>query len=209
MLLKVGLTGGIASGKSIVLKILASLGCHTINADQIVHALYGPGSEVTRRLAETFSPEIMDGHGQIDRKKLGKIVFSDAEKRKVLNDIVHPAVLAEEKKLLEEFAVKAPEGIAVVDAALMIEAGSFIFYDKIIVVVADREIRLKRLMLRDACTESEALSRIKAQMPEEEKRKFGDYVIENNGPREALEKKAREVYACLAVDQNRLKDRHV
>jgi len=209
MLLKVGLTGGIASGKSIVLKLLKALGCHTIDADDIVHALYRPESETYRKLAEVFSRDILDSLGRIDRKKLGKIIFSDVEKRKCLNEIVHPAVLDEVKKRLEEYSLRVQDGIAVVDAALLIESGSFVRYDKIIVVVAHREIRLKRLMMRDVSEREEALRKIEAQMPDVEKRKFSDYVIENSGTRQELEKQTRDVHACLIRDKQDARGYHV
>jgi dephospho-CoA kinase len=201
MLLTVGLTGGIASGKSLVLQQLRVLGCHTIDADEIVRGLYRPESPVYDRLIEAFTREILDSRGRIDRKKLGKIVFSDREKRIILNGIVHPAVTAEEDRRLEALASQAGGGIAVVDAALMIETGRFVRYDKIIVVVADRDVRLGRLMKRDAMTREEGLLRMKAQMPDREKKKFGDYVIENNGTRQALEARTRAVHACLVRDQ--------
>ena len=209
MVLKVGLTGGIGSGKSTVLDHFQSFGCFTCDADSIVHTLYRTGSDIYDRLVKAFSREILDARGDIDRNKLGALIFTDAKKRFLLNEIVHPAVFAEEEKLLSQYSSRVRDGIAVVDAALMIESGSYTRYHRIVLVVADREIRLNRLLSRHTMSSEEALQRMDSQMPDQEKKKFAHYVIENDGTLEALETNTRAVYHLLQKDRQGPGEGHV
>ncbi|HXK61851.1 MAG TPA: dephospho-CoA kinase [Acidobacteriota bacterium] len=181
-MLKVGLTGGIACGKSYTLKELHRHGAHPIDADKIVHQLLLPGHEGYKRVVEAFGLEFLNSDSHLDRRKLGDLVFSDPTAREKLNQLIHPLVFEEERRLIEEAQLihrRAP--MVVVDAALMVEAGSYRNYDVIVMVYARPEVQLMRLILRDNLTEEEAIKRIESQMPLLEKIKYADYVIENSG----------------------------
>src|SRR5262249_22489824 len=148
-MLRVGLTGGLASGKSFVGKILAELGCHVIRNDEMGHAVMQPGAEAYDGIVKEFGREIMNPDATIDRRKLAAIVFSDPEKLAALNALVHPPVRARTRAELEAFANARPDGIAVVEAAILIETGSFRDYEKLIVAVCGLEQQIERAMSRD------------------------------------------------------------
>lgn len=182
-MLKVGLTGGIGCGKSHILREFHKLGVYTIDADEIAHEVILPDQSAYRQIVETFGPEILASDQTIDRKILGEKVFSDEKARKKLNQIVHPLVLEEEARRVAEFEgredLKSP--IIMVDAALMIETGSYRKYDFVVVVYCHPQVQLQRVMARDRLSEEEALQRIQSQMPLLEKIKYADYIIENSG----------------------------
>jgi dephospho-CoA kinase len=179
--LKVGLTGGIACGKSVVRRRLEERGIPTLDADAVVHRLLQRGTDVTRRIAKTFGSEVIATDGSVDRKALGAIVFNNEDARNRLNALVHPAVWREIERFFEE-REKASEPVAVVDAALMIETGSYRRYDRLVVVHCHPDLQLERLMARDGLSREDALRRIQAQMPLEEKRGFADYLVDTSGP---------------------------
>jgi dephospho-CoA kinase len=178
--LKVGLTGGIACGKSLVRRRLGERGIPTLDADAVVHRLLGPGSEVSREIGECFGEGVVAEDGSIDRKALGAIVFADPEKREKLNAIVHPRVWSEIRRFFQE-AERGGAKLAVVDAALMVETGSYKTYDRIIVVHCRPEQQVERLMARDRLSRAEAEKRIAAQMPIGEKRRYGDFLVDTSG----------------------------
>ena len=182
-MLRAGLTGGIACGKSFVLEEFYKLGVHTVDADKIAHSLIQPGQPSYDRIVESFGSDILAPDGAIDHKKLGRLVFSQESARQKLNSIVHPFVFREEERLIAEFRTdrdrKLP--IVMVDAALMIETGSYRRYDCILVVFCEPSLQLHRLMTRNHFSEDEAQKRIDSQMPLSEKVRFADYVIENSG----------------------------
>lgn len=181
-MLKVGLTGGIACGKSFTLKEFQRHGAHAIDADEIVHQLLLPGHAGYRKILETFGTGFLKADSQLDRRRLGELVFSDEAVRQRLNAIIHPLVFAEEKRQIEEAELMGRHTpMIVVDAALMIETGSYRNYDVILMVYSRPEVQLMRLVLRDHLTEDEAQRRIASQMPLLEKLKYADYVIENSG----------------------------
>ncbi len=181
--MRVGLTGGIACGKSNALIEFEKLGVYGVDADRIAHDVIHPGGPGYTEVVETFGNEILDDDGTIDRSRLGKIVFGDDSKRQELNRIVHPRVFAEEERILrsleDELSTLRPR-IAMVGAALMIEAGSHRKYDVLLVVYCRREIQLRRLMTRDGIGEADALRRIASQMPLLEKVRYADFVIDNS-----------------------------
>jgi dephospho-CoA kinase len=183
-MLKVGLTGSIAVGKSFVLGVLKELGCHVIDADEIAREVVKPGTPGLKSLVETFGPQILQDD-TLDRSKLGVIVFADADKRQQLNSILHPLIIAAQDNELQRIAQKDPDGVAVVDAALMIESGGYQRFDKLIVVYCEPEIQLKRLMKRDGLSRADAERRINSQMPQEEKKRYADFLIDTSGPFEA------------------------
>ena len=202
-MLKVGLTGSIAVGKSFVLSVLAELGCVTFDADKIAHSVMEPGRPAHSDIVQEFGTEIVAADGLIDRAKLGAIVFPDDAKRKRLNEIVHPRVFEEQNRLLALAAEENPQGIAVIDAALMIESGGYRRFDKLIVVLCDREKQAERLMKRNGLSRQEAEVRIAAQMSSEEKRRYADYVIDTSGTFEETRRRVVQVYEELMKSQPR------
>ncbi len=199
-MLKVGLTGSIAVGKSFVLSVLRELGCATFDADKIAHQVMEPGREAYRDILSEFGDGVLAEDGSIDRAKLGQIVFADAERRKRLNDIVHPRVIAEQNRLLSEVEAQNPDGIAVIDAALMIESGGYKRFDKLIVVFCDRETQIERLMRRNSITREDAERRVAAQMSSEEKRRYADYEIDTSGTFDETRQRVIEVHSKLVQD---------
>jgi dephospho-CoA kinase len=200
-MLKVGLTGSIAVGKSFVVSVLSELGCVVFDADKVAHSVMEPGRAAYLDLVTEFGEGILAADGQIDRLKLGPIVFADAERRKRLNEIVHPRVIAEQNRLLAEAEARDPAGIAVIDAALMIESGGYKRFDKLIVVFCDRETQVARLMKRNQITREDAERRISAQMSSAEKRRYADYEIDTSGPFEETRQRVTALYQQLCRDR--------
>lgn len=196
-MLLVGLTGGIASGKSLVASVFRDLGAHLIDADRIVHDLLEPDQQAGREVSEHFGKGILLPDGRIDRRKLGEIVFNDAEKRAWLNQCLHPRVFEAYQAQVSQVRVRSPRAVVVLDAALLIETGYHRMMDRVVVVYAEPEQQLERLIRRNGFTREEALARIGSQMPLAEKRGLADYVIDNTGTRERTEQQAREVCARL------------
>jgi dephospho-CoA kinase len=196
-MLKVGLTGGLASGKSFVAQALADLGCHLIKADDIGREIMQPGGEAFDAVVKEFGPGILTPGGSIDRKRLAAEVFSRPERLAALNRLVHPPVIRRQDELMEALAARDPKGIAVVEAAIIIEAGTYRRFDKLILAVCSQEQQIERAMLRDGIGREGALERLRSQMPLEEKRQFADYVIDTSGSREETLRQAAEVYNRL------------
>ena len=196
-MLIVGLTGGIASGKSLVAQVLRDMGAQIIDADKIVHSLLSSGEEACNEVIVHFGETIRLPDGSIDRRKLGDIIFNHPEERTWLNNCIHPRVFQAYKQKVRHLIDRQPDSIVVLDAALLIETGYNRYMDKLIVVYADQQDQVKRLMERDRFTLEQALARISSQMPLDEKRKYADYVIDNTGTREASEQQTREVFEKL------------
>lgn len=201
-MLKVGLTGGIACGKTVVRRRMEERGVPTLDADAVVHRLLGAGTDVSREIAAAFGGEVVAPDGAIDRKALGAVVFADDEARKQLNAIVHPRVWREIEAFFER---KKEEGepVAVVDAALMVETGSYRRYDRIIVVHCRPEQQRERLMARSGLTRDEAEKRIRAQMPIEEKLAFGDLLVDTSGTIEQTLARTDEIVEALRAAARR------
>ncbi|HVF90131.1 MAG TPA: dephospho-CoA kinase [Blastocatellia bacterium] len=196
-MLKIGLTGSIAVGKSFVISILSELGCATFDADKIAHSVMEPGREAYDGIVREYGREVLAGDGSIDRVKLGAIVFADAARRKRLNEIVHPRVIEEQNRLLAAAEARDPNAIAIVDAALMIESGGYKRFDKLIVVFCRPEIQIERLMRRNGITREDAERRVAAQMPSDEKRRYADFEIDTSGDFEETRRRVIEVHARL------------
>ncbi|MBI3815587.1 MAG: dephospho-CoA kinase [Nitrospinae bacterium] len=179
-MLLLGLTGGIAAGKSLVAGILKGLGAYVIDADKIAREVVEPYKPARDEIIAFFGRGILNENETINRKKLGEIVFNDPSKKRRLEEIVHPRVIEEEDKRIEDYKRSNPDGIAVIDAALLIEAGGQKRVDRLIVVYTDRETQMKRLMERDGLSRGDAEKRINSQMPLEEKVKMADFVIDNS-----------------------------
>ncbi|MBS1242515.1 MAG: dephospho-CoA kinase [Nitrospirae bacterium] len=202
-MLIVGLTGGIASGKSLVTRVLRDLGAHIIDADKIVHDLLAPGQDACREVVGHFGKGIQLPDGSIDRRKLGDIIFNHPEERAWLNQCIHPRVFEAYNHQVRHLSERQPDAIVIMDAALLIETGYHKHMDRLIVVYADQKAQMKRLMERDRFTLEQAMARISSQMPLDEKRKYADFVIENTGTREATEQQTREVFAKLKAEAGR------
>jgi dephospho-CoA kinase len=196
-MLRVGLTGGIAVGKSTVGQMFVELGCHLINSDDISHQLFEPGQDVYNAVVQAFGKTILSPDGRINRQILGGAVFKDPEARKTLNALVHPAIIQSQQDWLEEMDTKYSEGIAIVDAALMIEVGTYRNYQKLIVVTCEPAIQKQRLMHRSGLTEEQIEERIRAQMPLEEKVKYADFVIDTSGELSNTRRQVEEVNSRL------------
>ena len=179
-MLRVGLTGSIAVGKSFVLQCFHELGCHVLDADLTAREVVEPGTIGLRQIVNAFGFDVLQANGRLDRKKLGSIVFGDEGKRELLNSIVHPLVIESQDRWLSECAAHDPAGIAIVDAALMIESGAYKRFDTLVVIWCRPEIQLQRLMGRDGLTEAEARKRIASQMPQDEKKRFADHLIDTS-----------------------------
>jgi len=196
-MLRVGLTGGIASGKSTVAAMLRELDCPVLDADTLGHELLEQGQDAYNEVVREFGREILDAHGNADRGKLGQIIFADAEKRARLNQILHPRIL---DVLRKWFAAQAHPGgpeLAVVEAALIIEAGYNKELDRVIVCWCRAEQQLQRLVER-GLTAEQAKLRIAAQMPMEEKRRLGNDTIDCSGSIEETERQVMEVVKRLS-----------
>jgi dephospho-CoA kinase len=196
-MLKVGLTGGIACGKSFVGEALAGFGCLLIHADDLGHAVMAPGGEAYRAVIEEFGSGVVTPEGEIDRRALAGCVFGDPARLAKLNAIVHPPVLAREDVMIADFAAANPKGIAVVEAAILIETGSYTRFDKLILVTCSEEQQVERAMRREYASESDVRARISRQMPLEGKRKYADFVIDTSGDKEDTLRQTRAVYDAL------------
>lgn len=202
-MLRVGLTGGIATGKSYVGKVLQELGCELIDADWVAHAVIEPGQPAYDELIVEFGPTILDAEGRIDRARLGAIVFADAARRARLNAIVHPRVYETQAVWLSEVAARDPRAIAVIDAALMIETGSYRRFDQLIVVHCRPDLQLARLQERNGLTLEAAQLRIDAQMPNHEKLAYANFVIDTSTSFEETRRQTEAVFHSLCQVRDR------
>ncbi len=196
-MLRVGLTGGLASGKSFVAQALEGLGCRLIKADELGHEVLLPGGEAYDGAIREFGSEILAPDGTIDRRKLAAEVFEKPDRLAVLNSLVHPPVMRREEELIARFEAEDPHGIVVVEAAILIETGSHKRFDRLILAVCRPEQQLERAVHRDGLTREEALARLARQMPLEEKRKYADYVIDTSGTKEETLKQVWETFNLI------------
>jgi dephospho-CoA kinase len=179
-MLKVGLTGSIAVGKTFVCEVFRELGCAVIDADQVARDVVEPGTKGLERIVEAFGESVLRTDGALDRARLGSIVFADQEKRLLLNSIVHPLVFEVQDRWMREREKADPDGIAIVDAALMIESGGYRRFDKLIVVWCESELQLQRLIARDGLSRADAKKRIASQMSQDEKKRHADFLIDTS-----------------------------
>ena len=192
--MRVGLTGGIASGKSTVSAILSELGAVVIDADRLAREVVAKGTPGLQRVVEAFGPEILTEDGEMDRAAVGRIVFEDEQQRKLLESIVHPLVF-ERYAALE--AAAPSDGIVVHDIPLLAESGRVADFDAVIVVDAPHETQVDRLLRDRAMSREDAEARIAAQATREQRRAIATYVIENTGTREDLRQRVTEVFGQL------------
>jgi dephospho-CoA kinase len=196
-MLRIGLTGSIGTGKSFVSSVFVELGCHVLDADQTAREVVMPGTAGLKALTAAFGEEILNADGTLDRKRLGALIFADQSQRERLNHILHPFIIARQDEILNAWEAEDPDGIGIVDAALMIESGGYKRFDKLIVVHCRPEVQLERLMLRDKLSRDEALRRINSQMPQDEKQKFADYLIDTSDGFELTRSRSLEIYHQL------------
>jgi dephospho-CoA kinase len=205
--LRVGLTGGVACGKSTVAKMFADLGANIVDADTIAHELYRPGHEVLQELVRHFGPEILKDDGELNRAKLATLVF-DGGRVEELNKIVHPAVIRQQNEWMRALGEKDQYAVAIVEAALILEAGVKDHFDRIMVVTCKPAQKVARFAQRMGMSEDAARAdverRTKAQMPDEEKARRADFVIDNSGSVEETRHQVQRIYSELKVLAKRL-----
>ena len=206
-MLKLGLTGGIASGKSVVGEMFVKLGAHLIQSDAIAHWLMDPGRPVYGKVIATFGASILNPDRTINRAKLAEAAFGPSHRVQELNAIVHPAVIAHENEWMRDIGERDPNAIAIVEAALILEAGAAARFDYLILVTCREEQRVerlaKRLGLTDEAARAEVSRRMAAQWPDEKKAKAADFIIDNSGPLDATARQVRQLYSKLIAPQNR------
>ncbi len=196
----IGLTGGIASGKSAVSAMLKKAGAIIIDADRIARAVVKKGLPAYREIVDHFGADILLSNGEIDREALGDIIFNDPSEKQKLNRIVHPRVATEVNRKLKQIEKTDPQSLVILDIPLLLEAGMHTDLSEVIVVYAPQQLQLKRLMHRDQISEAEALARVRSQMPIEEKKRKATIVIDNSGTIEHTREQTLDLF-------KRLKDR--
>ena len=196
-MVKVGLTGGIASGKSSVCEIFSRLGARVLDADMIAREAVKPGRPAWMKLRETFGPEFFHLDGSLNRRSLRRLVFRDPERRRQLNAIVHPEVMRAVREWLEAAGRGEPHAVLLVDIPLLVEVGAVKGFDRVVLVFVKEEIQLARLMERDGLSLEEARKALEAQMPLREKLAFADYVVDNNGSLEETQVQVEAVWREL------------
>lgn len=188
----IGLTGGIGSGKSFVAQLLSKKGASIIDADEIYATLIEPGSFLQGEIIHLWGEDMLQADGELDRKKLGAIIFSSQSERKRLNSLTHPHII---KKIKEEIA-QSKDTVFLV-APLLIETGLQNIVDEIWLITINRDIQLARLMQRDKLSKEEAEIRMGSQAPQDEKKKYADYIIDNNGSRKKTEEQVEKLWKSL------------
>lgn len=202
-MIRVGLTGGYATGKSFVGSELERLGCRLIYADKLGHKVLEPGGDAYLPAVREFGSKILDTAGRIDRKKLGELVFGAPELLRKLTALVHPAVFRLEEQLLRSEAAANPKAIAVIEAAILIETGRFEHFDRIVLTTCSEEVQIARGIERDGLTEEQVRARLKEQMPFSEKSKYAHYIIDTGTEPEETIRQVRAVYRDLQAFNGR------
>ncbi|HEU5180846.1 MAG TPA: dephospho-CoA kinase [Candidatus Polarisedimenticolia bacterium] len=201
--LRVGLTGGIATGKSVVAEVFREAGAFVQDADSVGHELMEPGTPAHAEIVQAFGEEVVAPDGRIDRKRLGARIFADAGERSKLNTILHPRILAEAGRRAGRYLLEHPGGIAVTQAALLLEAGAAQYFDRIVLTECDARTQRARLVARDGIPETEADRRIAAQGAASEKKTFAHLVIDTSGTIEQTRKRAQQAFETLRRDKER------
>lgn len=199
-MLTVALTGGIASGKSVVTEVLYNLGCYIHHADQEAHKLMSPGNLVWQKIKDHFGSSILNSDKTINKKKLGRIIFENPQERSFLNALIHPLVMQKKKELIADLKAEGKYKIFISEAALTIEAGYASFFDKVVVVYCPREIQLKRLIERDNIDPELAKKKLQSQMPPEKKLSYADYIIYTSGSISSTIEQSERLFRHLMMD---------
>ena len=198
----IGLTGGVATGKTLVANIFQELGARIIDADVVARSVVKPGLDAYNDIVKEFGEAILNNDKTINRKALGKIVFNDKEKLKKLNSFTHPRIRIRIQEEIAQVSEAQPERIIVKVVPLLIEEGTYKTVDKVILVTASKEKQVERYVDRDKGTREDAINIIESQMSDKEKRKYADFVLENDSTLEDINKKAKELYNSLASIKN-------
>jgi len=193
----IGLTGSIATGKSTVSEMLKRRGAVIVDADQVARQVVEPGTEGLAKVVAHFGTQVLDEEGRLHRPALASIIFNDPKQRKVLNALLHPLIIREMRKQTEESLRNDPNRIVIWDVPLLIEENLTQFVEKTIVVYVPESVQLKRLMERNSLSESEARSRIHAQLSIEEKKEMADYIIDNSGSLAETERQVDRLWNYL------------
>ncbi len=193
----IGLTGGIATGKSTVSAILKKAGAEIIDADRIAREVVKKGLPAYREIVENFGETVLLSNGEINRSVLGDLIFNDPRKKQLLNRIVHPHVRRETNRQLKDMEKSSPDTIAVLDIPLLFETEMHKDLSEVIVVYAPEHIQVERLMKRDNISEADAVARVRSQMPIEEKKKRATIVIDNSGTMQDTRKRTLEIFKTL------------
>jgi dephospho-CoA kinase len=196
--LLVGLTGGIATGKSTVDAALRELGAHIIDADVLAREVVEPGEPALAEIVAEFGPGVLGPDGRLDRKALGAIVFADPDRRRKLEAMTHPRIRERFQQQIDALAAEHFRGLVFFDAPVMIESGNYRNMDRLVVVITDEPTQIARLMARDGIDRDEALRKIRSQMPLAEKAKLADYIIDNSGDRAATRASTARVFHALS-----------
>jgi dephospho-CoA kinase len=196
-MIRAGLTGGYATGKTLVSAEFAKLGCYVIHADELGHQVLQCDGEAYSPVLALFGQQILGEDKVIDRRKLARLVFDCPERLEKLTALVHPAVFRKEEDLTAVYAAQNPNGILIYEAAILIETGRYKQYDVVILTASDEETQIARGMQRDKSTREDVLSRIRRQLPLQEKQKYADFTIDTSGSQESIVVQVREVYAKL------------
>jgi|LQYC01.1.fsa_nt_gi dephospho-CoA kinase len=200
-MLIVGLTGGIASGKSTMADMFKKEGAYIIDIDIISRDVVKPGKPAWQDVIHIFGKEILNDDQTLNRKKVGDIVFSDAEKRKKLEEIIHPEITAESLMKINKIAKKDNQAIVIIDIPLLIETGKQDTVDKVVLVFTSPQVQIERLVKRDGLSLEDAHKRLAAQMPIENKKKYAQYIINNEEPLDKIQKKVKEIFRELKKDE--------
>lgn len=199
-MLIVGLSGGIATGKSVVAQVLKELGCYIHKADLVAHQLMAPHKHAWKKIVDRFGPTILKSDITINRAKLGSIVFSDEEERLFINNLLHPLVFKKKEEVIIKLNQAGLYKIFISEAALTVEAGYAKYFDKIIITHCQKNIQIERLIKRDQINQAEALKKIAIQMPSEQKLKYADYTIDTSGTLEKTIEQSEQVFRILMSD---------
>lgn len=195
--MRIGLTGGIATGKSTVSRMLQARGVHVVDADVIARDVMNPGQPLLGAVASRFGAEFLLPEGGLDRRRMAEHIFNRPEERAALNAIVHPAIRAEIRRQVDEREATDPNAIVAADIPLLYESGLEELYERIVVVYVPRELQLTRLIRRDGLSPEQAQSRLNAQLDIEDKKRRADYVIDNSGTPEETERQVASLLESL------------
>jgi len=198
---KIGLTGGICSGKTYILKVFEELKCYTLRADDIAkEIIFSDNEEIRAKIGAVFGEQIFLPDNSINKDAFTKLLFSDNKKRDFINNVIHPLVIKERQKILNDLEETEIYKFLIYESALLVESNSYTEFDKVIVVYANPEEQLQRLMERDKISEEEAMIKIKAQFPLSEKLKIADYTIDTSGSFESTKRNTLETFYLLEKD---------
>ena len=202
-MIKIGLTGGICTGKSFILNIFKELECYTIRADEIAkQIIFSNKPDIVKKIVEVFGEEIKDAKGGINKEIFSRMLFEDVEKRNFINRFIHPLVVVERDHIFTDLKKSKVYDFFIYESALLVESGNYKDFDKIVVVYTSQEEQIRRVMARDEIDAEEAEKRIKAQFPLSEKLKVANYTIDTSGSLEETRKKTLETFHLMKKDFN-------